>query len=188
MSESDLSAQQFLTARQRDRPVILPEHLSDEELARDWTLTVHDLDGITSFTKQYRLVNAVQLRTVRLFGRFLRDPAQIPPKIVAYVATQLGQPAPLTVQVPMREATLLGQQKRILQLVGFHRFDKPARSELEAWLEDQARRGDLPAALFERGSTGTQSRSGKQLGGSGRKASQSTMRSSPMSHCCRLGM
>ena len=114
MSESDLSAQQFLTGRQRNRPVILPEHPSGEELARNWTLTVHDLDGIASFTKQYRLVNAVQLRTVRLFGRFLRDPAQIPPKIVAYIATQLGQPTPLTVQVPMREATLLGQQKRIL--------------------------------------------------------------------------
>ena len=46
--------------------MVLPEQLSDEELARDWTLTVHDLDGIASFTKQYRLVNAVQLCTVRL--------------------------------------------------------------------------------------------------------------------------
>ena len=50
----------------------------------------------------------------------------------------------------MREATFLEQQKRILQLVGFRRFDDAARSELEAWLEDQARHGDLPAALFER--------------------------------------
>ncbi len=83
MSESDLSAQQFLTARQRDRPVVLPELLSDEKLARDWTLTVHDLDGIASFTKQYRLVNAVQLRTVRLFGRFLRDPAQRSREVIA---------------------------------------------------------------------------------------------------------
>ena len=32
MSESDLSAQQFLTGRQRDRPVVLPERLSDEQV------------------------------------------------------------------------------------------------------------------------------------------------------------
>lgn len=96
------------------------------------------------------MVNALQLCAVRLFGRFVKDPTHAPPRIVAHIASQLKQPTPLFVQVPEREATLLEQQRTVLELVGFRRFDDDARTDLEAWLVKEARHGDLPAALFDR--------------------------------------
>lgn len=141
---------QFLSARQRSRPIVLPEHLADEELARDWTLSSDELYALTDLVSQkYRLVNAVQLCTVRLFGRFLKEPSQTPPAIVAFLAGQLGETAPLTVLVPTRGATLRVQQKKLLQLVGFHRLNAESRSELESWLAEQARDGKTPATLFQ---------------------------------------
>lgn len=35
--------EKFLTQRQRNQPVMLPQDFSDEEMARDWTLTTFDL-------------------------------------------------------------------------------------------------------------------------------------------------
>ena len=32
----------FLSSRQRSRPIALPEDFSDEEMDRDWTLSVDD--------------------------------------------------------------------------------------------------------------------------------------------------
>lgn len=128
----------------------LPEHLSDEELTRDWSLDPVELAGVKSFRKRYRLFGALQLRAVRLLGRFIKDPTHAPPKIVAYLASQLDLATPLFVLVPTREATRLEQQKVILGLAGFQRFDEVASSDLEAWLEREARHGDLPATLIER--------------------------------------
>lgn len=136
--------------RQRPRPRGLPEHLSDDELARDWSLDPVGLAGIKSFRKSYRLFGALQLCAVRLLGRFVKDPTHAPPKIVAHIAAQLDQVTPLFVRVPAREATRLEQQKAILALAGFQRFDEAAGSDLESWLAREARHGDLPTTLFAR--------------------------------------
>lgn len=62
MSTSDLPLfPRFLSDQQRRPPVVLPEHLSDEELARDWTLSPVELEGLAAFNRLYRLVNAVSV-------------------------------------------------------------------------------------------------------------------------------
>ena len=36
------SQEKFLSRRQRSQPIVLPEEFSDEEMARDWTLSAPD--------------------------------------------------------------------------------------------------------------------------------------------------
>ncbi len=137
--------------RRRRRPIVLPERLSDDELTRNWSLDTVDVDDLRGgFRSRYRLANALQLCTLRLFGRFLRDPTHAPPKIVAHLCVQLGQPAPLFVEAPERKATRSEHQGKLLELAGFQRFDETARDELTDWLDGEAHHGDLPATLFER--------------------------------------
>ena len=65
--------EQFLTKRQRYHPIALPDEFSDEELARDWTLTSADLAFLEPLSRRYRVLNAVQLCSIQLYGRFLDD-------------------------------------------------------------------------------------------------------------------
>jgi hypothetical protein len=44
---------------------------SDEELARDWTLSSSDTKQIIQYHKQYRIHFAIQLCALRLYGRFI---------------------------------------------------------------------------------------------------------------------
>ena len=136
--------------RRRPRTLVLPERLSDDELARDWSLSAADLEGLASFREKYRLAGALQLCSLRLFGQFLKDPTHASPRVVAHLSAQLGQPAPLFVESSRRPTTRSDQQNALLKIAGFRRFDDGTRSELEAWLEREARHGDLPAALLSR--------------------------------------
>jgi len=63
--------EQFLPKRARS-PVNprLPE-FSDEELARDWTLSQADREELGKARTNFRLFLAVPLCAVRLYGRFL---------------------------------------------------------------------------------------------------------------------
>ena len=65
--------EQFLSKRQRYHPIALPDEFSDEELAHDWTLTRADIEFLAPFSRCYRVLNAIQLRSIRLYGRFLDD-------------------------------------------------------------------------------------------------------------------
>ena len=43
MNQPDVTSKdRFLSSRQRYQPIALPEDFSDEEMARDWTLSVDD--------------------------------------------------------------------------------------------------------------------------------------------------
>ena len=66
-----LSNEQFLTQRQRYRPVTLLQDFSDEEMARDWTLSDPDIAEVAKYRRNSRLFIAIQLCAVRLYGRFL---------------------------------------------------------------------------------------------------------------------
>lgn len=69
--------------------------------------------------------------------------------MVNYVGPQLDLPPSLTVEVPEREATYREHRQNVLKYSGFQRFDQSVPAQLEAWLDQQARRGTLPDALFE---------------------------------------
>ena len=141
--------EQFLSKRQRYQPIALPQHFSDEELARDWTLVEGDHQEIARYRKGFRLSIAIQICAVRLYGRFVHHVHDVSPHIVNYLGQQLDLPPSLTVEVPEREATALEHRQNVLQHLGFQRFDPSAQAQLEAWLDQQARRGTLPDALFQ---------------------------------------
>ena len=61
----------FLSKNKRYKLFSLPQQLSDEEMIKDWTLSISDLEEIRKYRKNSRLYIAIQLCTVRLYGRFL---------------------------------------------------------------------------------------------------------------------
>ena len=141
--------ERFLSQRQRYQPISLPQHFSDEEMARDWTLVERDRHEIARYRKDSRLYMAIQICAVRLYGRFLQHVHDLSPHIINYLGQQLDLPPSLTVEVPEREATYLEQRQNILKHLGFQRFDHNVQAQLEAWIAQQARLGTLPDALFQ---------------------------------------
>ena len=71
----------FLSQRQRYQPISLPQHFSDEEMARDWTLLERDRHEIERYRKDFRLYMAIQICAVRLYGRFLPHVHDLSPHI-----------------------------------------------------------------------------------------------------------
>lgn len=126
--------EKFLTQRQRYQPVMLPQDFSDEEMARDWTLTTSDLLEIERYRARFRLFISLQICAVRLYGRFIQDIGSVSPRIVSYLNNQLSLPPSLTVESPEREATLAEQRKNILTYLGFTRYDENIQSNLKLWL------------------------------------------------------
>ena len=97
----------FLSRKKRYQPISLPQEFSDEELARDWTLTEHDLQEIGKYRKNSRLFISVQMCSVRLYGRFVNEVDVLSPRIVNYLNGQLGLSPSLTIKLPDREATYI---------------------------------------------------------------------------------
>ena len=62
--------EKFLSSKKRYQPILLPKDFSDEEMARDWTLSEGDKAEIGKYWKNSRLFVAVQLCSIRLYGRF----------------------------------------------------------------------------------------------------------------------
>jgi hypothetical protein len=141
--------EQFLSKRQRYQPLALPQHFSDEELVRDWTLVESDHQEIARYQKGFRVYIALQICAVRLYGRFVNHIHDVSPHIINYLGQQLDLPPSLTVEGPEREATALEHRSNVLKHLGFQRFDPMAQAQLETWIEQQARRGMLPDALFQ---------------------------------------
>ena len=142
--------EQFLSNRQRYQPISLPQNFSDEEMARDWTLSASDREEIAKYRKNFRLFVAIQLCSIRLYGRFLNQVHDLSPHIVNYLGQQLDLPPSLDVEVPERKATYTDHRQNIMTYLGFQRFDESAQEQLETWIEQQAQLGILPDELFQR--------------------------------------
>jgi len=140
--------EQFLSRRQRYRPITLPEQFSDEEMVRDWTLFETDRSELRKYHKKFRLNLAIQVCSVRLYGRFLNPVQTLSPRIISYLSQQLELPPSLTIEIPEREATYLEQRQNILKYLGFERFSEPAQDQLEIWVEQRAKQGLLPNEIF----------------------------------------
>ncbi len=99
------SEEKFLSSRKRSHPITLAQEFSDEEMARDWTLSEDDIQEIRKYRKDYHLFFAIQLCAIRLYGRFLNEVHDLSPRITNYLNQQLELPLSLSAQVPEREAT-----------------------------------------------------------------------------------
>lgn len=127
-----------------------PQDFSDEEMARDWTLSEPDQNEIAKYRKESRLFVAIQICAIRLYGRLLGELHDLSPRIINYLNIQLQLPPTLSVQAPERKATYLEQRRRIMTYLGFRKFDDESQKQLEAWLHNHARQGELPADLNHR--------------------------------------
>lgn len=81
--------EQFLSHRKRYQPISLPQHFSDEEMARDWTLSERDTQEIGKYRTSYRLFIAIQLCSIRLYGRFIQDVHRCHPALSVISAVSL---------------------------------------------------------------------------------------------------
>jgi hypothetical protein len=128
----------------------LPQNFSDEEMARDWTLSESDKREIAKYRKISRLIIAVQLCSLRLYGRFLSEPNDLSLRIVNYLNGQLELPPSLVIQVPNREATYIKHRRNILRYLRFRKYDEQVELKLNTWLEQQAHQGELPDELLQK--------------------------------------
>jgi TnpA family transposase len=134
----------------RNRSPLSPvlQEFSDEEMARDWTLSGADREELGKYRTHFQLFLAVQLCAVRLYGRFLHQIHEFSPRIINYLGRQLELPPALTVAVPERKATESEQRQQLLDYLGFRKFDEESQTQLTTWLEQQARLGVLPEDLL----------------------------------------
>ena len=132
-------------------PVFNPsaQCLSDETIARNWTLTQSDRQVLKKYRKNTRLYMAIQLCALRLYNRFLDNVNTLSVYTTNYLAEQLQLPPSWQVQIPLREATHLEQRQHILKYLGFSRLDETKKQELIAWLKNQAKLGMLPETLVK---------------------------------------
>ena len=142
--------EKFLSSKKRYQPILLPKDFSDEEMARDWTLSEGDKAEIGKYRKNSRLFVAVQLCSIRLYGRFLREVNNLSPRIINYLNKQLELPPSLIIQLPDRKATYTEHRQNILDFLKFRKFDEEAQENLQIYLENQASQGKLPNELFQR--------------------------------------
>ena len=150
-AEEILTSPSILTPRQRRNPVVFPEDPTDEELARDWTLSEADkAEVLRCRTNRHRLSFAIQLCVLRAHGRFLADYEAMGVRITNHLCRQLNLPPVLFVDPPQREATDLEHEHRIRDYLGFRPFDQAAQDRLERAVHALAEQGHSVAEVFRR--------------------------------------
>ncbi len=126
------------------------KNFSDEEMIKDWTITEDDKKEVTRYRSNFRLFIAIQICSVRLYGRFLTDVNHLSPRIISYINSQLDLSPSLSINTPNREATFSEQRKNILAYLRFSKYDDKAQLKIKTWLKQQAKQGFLPDNLIER--------------------------------------
>jgi hypothetical protein len=139
----------FLSNRQRYQPISFPQPFSEEEIARDGTLSDNDRAELRKYRKSSRRLVAIQLCAVRLYGRFFPQGHDLSPPIVHSLGHQLDLPPSLTIEIPDRKATYTEHRQPILTYLGLQKFDDAAHAPLATWLPQHARQGLWPDAWFQ---------------------------------------
>jgi hypothetical protein len=130
---------------------ILPTDPSAEELVQYWTLSARDKAEVSTCRGEApRRRFAVQLCTLRLYGRFLPKAVAAPVAITNYLAQQLDLPLVLFGEVPERLATETDHLQRIRVYLGWRPFDEDAQARFTRWLTQRATDDVLPSDLIAR--------------------------------------
>ena len=141
----------LLVFHRRAPALTLPEDPGPEELAQYWTLSSRDKEEIAQCRGEgQRRRFAVQLCTLRTYGRFLPKAVAAPVAITNYLARQLDLPLVLFGDIPERLATETDHLQRIRLYLGWHPFDEEARGRFPQWLTQRATDDVLPSALLPR--------------------------------------
>jgi TnpA family transposase len=128
---------------------IFTKDFSDEEMARDWTLSESDLKQISTVNNLYRLYFAIQLCSIRLQGGFLASPSELSPRLINYLSSQLDLPLTFFVNEPTRRATRSKQHGQILTYLGFKKYDRETNIILKNWIVEKAEQGLLPKDILK---------------------------------------
>jgi TnpA family transposase len=135
-------------ASKRRRIAVEP---SEDELARNWSLTPADLAEISHCRgDDHRRRYALQLCMLRTHGRFLDDYRQAPLRIVNHLSRQLQLAPVLFLDHPDRAQTERAQALRIRRYLGLQSFDEPAEARLRDWLREGVLEGRSTAELRAR--------------------------------------
>ena len=135
----------------RTPSLLLPEDPSQDELAQYWTLSARDqAEVVRCRTDATRRRFAVQLCTLRAYGRFLPEATPAPVAITNYLARQLDIPLILFGEVPGRFATETEHLQRIRTYLGWRPFDEESRLRLTSWINQRATDDLLPSVLVAR--------------------------------------
>lgn len=130
---------------------MLPVDPTDEDLTRNWQLSEADRRAaLRCRGEAQRRRFALQLRTLAIYGRFLRPQAEVPIRILNYLGGQLGAEPVVVADPRPRDDTELEHQQRIREQLGYRLFDAEIQENLERWVYDRAIEGNLPQDLFPR--------------------------------------
>ena len=136
--------------RQRRTGPLLPEDPSEEELARDWTLSETDRSEVLRCrSDDNRRRFALQLCVLRQYGRFLDRYQDVPVRIVNHLNRQLGLMPTVSLPDVERDATESSHQQRLREYLGYRSFDDQERMLLEEHLRSRVAQGAWPEDLFD---------------------------------------
>jgi TnpA family transposase len=121
----------LLTDDQRAQLTQVPDDLTDRELARYYTLTPEDLRVINHRRRGHnRLGFAVQLCMLRFPGRTITDLPDIPARVLALIAQQVGVPPAAFVAYGRRLPTIYEHLDEIRTVFGYRNYDLRAMRKL----------------------------------------------------------
>ncbi len=148
MSSDEGSPRSGRAVRRPD--LVLPEDPSEEELARNWSLSEADHGQVARCRgddKRRRF--ALQLCALRQYGRFIEDYATVPVRILNHINRQLQLPPTLSLQAPERNATEIEHRERVREHLRYQPFETSAQSLLEELLRSRVAAGALSGDLIE---------------------------------------
>jgi hypothetical protein len=130
--------------------VLLPIDPTEEELARDFSLSERDMAEVRQCRgDDHRRRFALQLCVLRKNGRFLDNYRQVPIRILTHLNRQLELSPVMFVPETERSATEYEYQERVRRYLGWQAFDQRAQDELTRWLEVRVAEGTLSADLLQ---------------------------------------
>lgn len=147
-----MPCRQILTPDQRERLISPP--LDEAHFIRVYTLSAQDLERVHRRRRaQNRLGFAVQLCCIRYPGQVLRSGEAPDPRLLAYVAQQIGVDPCVWPAYAHRDQTRRAHLHEIQSTYGFRTFGSQDYAVLEEWLLPLALRTDqgviLASSLLE---------------------------------------
>lgn len=136
--------------RRRQAGLTLPVDPSEEELARDWTLSDTDrAEALRCRGDDNRRRFSLQLCVLRQYGRFVDRYQDAPVRILNHLNRQLGLMPSVSLPEAERDATESSHQQRLREYFGYRTFDEEARNLLEEHLRSRIAQGAWPEDLFD---------------------------------------
>ena len=144
-----MPTRELLSPAQRAQFLCVPPEMSEQMLARYYTLSDDDCRLIKQRRRHHnRLGFAVQLAYLRFPGRAWAANEEASPLVVSYMASQLKlNPMSIVQYCQDREATRYEHLAEIEKVCGFRPFTKREYRELAVWLLPLAKTTDAGTVL-----------------------------------------